>query len=234
MKNILDKYPKIRPELPLEYQKIYNEHYQNNRNGKTPASFLSSHLESWLHRRVAKTSAPNKKTLEIGAGTLNQLKFEPNVDIYDIIEPFTLFYETSLELKKIRNIYMDISEVPNNARYDRITSIACFEHICNLPEVVSKCCSLLNNNGILAVSIPNQGRFLWKFSYTITTGFEFKKKYGLDYNILMLNEHVNTADEIEEVLQLYFKRVKRKMLGLGKNLSFYRYYECSVPKDNLL
>jgi hypothetical protein len=81
--------------------------------------------------------------LEIGAGTLNQLKYEKKA-IYDIVEPFEILYENSPELNRINKIYRDISEI-NDEKYDRIISCACFEHILNLPEVVAKSCILLNN-----------------------------------------------------------------------------------------
>jgi hypothetical protein len=145
-KLIFEEFPKKRTELPIEYQKIYEKHYTENRNGQTKMSFLSQKMESWLHKSVARTSSTNKKTLEIGAGTLNQLKYEKNT-IYDIVEPFEALYKNSPELKRINKIYKDISEIRNDEKYDRIISCACFEHILNLPEVVARSCVLLNNTG---------------------------------------------------------------------------------------
>ena len=223
---MFEQFPKNRDILPNSYVKIYNQHYDENRNGKTTASSMSSRMEHWLHKKVAKTAGYNKKTLEIGAGTLNQLKFEKASNVYDIVEPYKDLYTNSKYIYQIRNIYDDISDVPIDNKYDRITSVTCFEHICNLPEVVEKCTQLLNEDGILCVSIPNEGRILWKLAYTVTTGREFEKRYGLDYSVLMRYEHVNTADEIEMVLRYYFKEVKQSLFGIGKDLSFYRYYEC--------
>lgn len=225
--SVLSRYPKVRVPLPEAYQKIYEEHYANNRNGQTTASFFSSKVEGWMHRKVAKDARknPGLTTLEIGAGTLNQLNWEPT-QVYDIVEPFQALYLSSKNLGRVRNIYADISEIEGESKYDRITAVASFEHICNLPEVVERCRSLLNRGGVLRVAIPNEGRFLWKFAYTMTTGLEFKHKYGLDYSMLMNYEHVNTADEIEAVLVHFFPHIKRSMLGVGKNLSLYRYYEC--------
>ena len=101
-----------------------------------------------------------------------------------------------------------------------------------MPEVAEKCADILKPNGVLSVSIPNEGRFLWHLAYKLTTGREFRKKYGLDYEILMRHEHVNTADEIEAILKHYFKNVRHSYLGLGKTFSFYRYYECRNPIMN--
>ncbi len=222
------KYPKVRPELPTAYKKIYYKHYSDNRNGKTKVTFFSSKMEQWMHRKVAEDvlNSDGLVTLEIGAGTLNQLKFE-QTKYYDIVEPFHALYEQSKYFNRIRNIYADISEIQAEKIYDRITSIAAFEHILNLPNVVEKCTQLLKPNGCLRIAIPNEGRFLWKFAYEMTTGLEFMRKYHLAYSILMRHEHVNTADEIETILLHYFSHVKMSLAGVNRDFALYRYYECT-------
>jgi hypothetical protein len=227
--DVLKSFPKIRPELPPEYRAIYTRQYQENRGGETAASSLSQKMEAWLHRQVAKdvaTLAASPPTLEIGAGNLNQLRHEPRCDAYDIIEPFAELYEESPLLPRIRAVYGDISDVPESNRYDRITSIAAFEHICNLPEVVARAGLLLTESGTLRVSIPSEGTFLWTLGWKMTTGLEFKLKHGLDYGVLMRNEHVNTASEIESVLRHFFTQVKGRYFGLSKGVSLYQFFEC--------
>jgi len=145
------------------------------------------------------------------------------------VEPFKSLFENSPDLNKINNIYNDIFEINSNEKYDRIISCACFEHITNLPQVVAKTCLLLNENGIMSASIPNEGRFLWKLAYKLTTGLEFKRKYNLDYETIMRYEHVNTADEIEIILRYFYKNVSRKLFGINKTFAFYRNYECKEP-----
>lgn len=223
-------YPKERKKLPTEFQEIYSEHYKNNRDGSTSASSLAQKMESWLHRKVAKDldGVVNKSTLEIGAGTLNQLNYEQTKP-YDIIEPFSELYINSKFKNHIDCVYNDIDEVSDSKSYDRITSVATFEHILDLPKVVAKTCLHLNENGSLRVSIPNEGTFVWKLGYKLTTGIEFKLKYGLDYSILMNYEHVNTADEIEQVLNYFYGKVKCSCFGINRRIAFYRFYECSNP-----
>jgi len=139
-------------------------------------------------------------------------------------------YENSENFQRVNKFYDDISEIAGRSIYDRIIAVASFEHILNLPDVIKRSAELLKPMGILGVSIPNEGRFLWRFAYQMTTGREFRRKYGLDYEILMKYEHVNTADEIEAVLNHYFKNVRHAYFGLGKTFSFYRYYECREPE----
>lgn len=230
---MFDQFPKTRPPLPKDIEAIYAANYKSNREGKTTASSLAQRMESWLHKQVAKDVAAHqslrKTTLELGAGTLNQLQYEPAIHQYDIVEPFTELYRNSHLLKRVRNVYSDISEVPTSSRYDRITSVSTLEHVCNLPEVVARSGLLLAENGVLRTSIPNEGTLLWTLGWKITTGLEFKLKHGLDYNLLVKHEHVNTAREIEEVLEYFFEEVGCKVFGLTKGISFYRYYECRKP-----
>lgn len=230
---MFDQFPKTRSPLPKDIEAIYAANYKSNRDGQTAASSLAQRMESWLHKQVAKDVANHhnlrKTTLELGAGTLNQLQYEPAIHQYDIVEPFTDLYKNSPLLKRVRNVYSDISGVPSSSRYDRITSVATLEHVCNLPEVVARSGLLLAENGVLRTSIPSEGTLLWTLGWKITTGLEFKLKYGLDYRLLVKHEHVNTAKEIEEVLEYFFEKVGCKVFGLTKAISFYRYYECRKP-----
>jgi len=222
---MFENFPKTRSVLPPEFQAIYADQYKENRDGG------AQKLESWMHRKVGAdvASGHERSTLEIGAGTLNQLPYEHKSNPYDIIEPFHSLFESSPYRGRIRNVYDDISEIPAETRYDRIISIAAFEHICNLPEVIARSGLLLAEGGNLRCGIPSEGTIMWKLGYTFSTGLEFKRKYGLDYEVLMRHEHVNTAREIEEVLKYFFADVTGSVFGLAKAVSFYQFYACRQP-----
>ncbi|MBU3584105.1 class I SAM-dependent methyltransferase [Polynucleobacter sp. 15G-AUS-farblos] len=235
--NILAKFPKIRPALPKEIELIHNAHYHKNREGETPITSISQKMESWLHKKVAddvcnhqSPSSPEISTLEIGAGSLNQLPYEPEVGPYDIIEPFTNLYKDKSNLSRIRNKFLDINEINLLPQYDRVTSIAALEHITNLPEVVAKSGLLLKENGRFRAAIPNEGTFLWTLGWKLTTGIEFKLKYGLDYSKLMAHEHVNTSCEIIEIANYFFKKVRIKSFGLNRAIAFYVFLDCQEPR----
>ncbi len=226
-------FPKTRPPLSSCYEAIYEENYKTNRNGQTTASSAAQKVESWMHKKVAKDLFELKhsepiNTLEIGAGTLNQLKHEKKETVYDIIEPQKFFYEDSPYLEKVNAIYSDINDIPDTNKYDRIISIATFEHICNLPEVVERSKALLKSDGQLRVAIPSEGGFLWGLSWRLTTGLEFYLRHKLSYKTLMEYEHVNSAQEIQEILEYYFPVVKSEYLGLGRHLSLFQFLECRL------
>lgn len=225
-------FPKERKPLSPEYAAIYLEHYRNSREGKSKVLSAAKWAESWMHRRLAEdvSSGEPKSTLELGAGTLNQLPYEPHSSPYDIVEPFRDLFQSSPQLARVRNVYDDIRDVPATAKYDRIISVAVLEHICNLPEVVARSGLLLSEGGQFRAGIPSEGTILWRLAWKNTTGVAFRKRHNLDYEVLMKYEHVNNAREIEEVLRHFFSEVRGKVFGLVTSLSLYQFYACSKPR----
>lgn len=228
---MFSQFPKKRAPLPPEYEKIYLQHYRNSREGKSQILGLAQRAERWMHRKVAEDvrSGAAKATLEIGAGNLNQLPYEPRSQPYDIVEPFRELFESSPQLQRVRNVYDDVSEIPPDNRYDRITSIAVLEHVENLPELVARSALLLKEGGSFRAGIPSEGTILWRLGWQLTTALDFRARYNLDYKVLMRYEHVTTAREIEEVLRYFFDEVRGSVFGLMRALSFYQFFACSKP-----
>ena len=184
-----------------------------------------------MHRRVARDAAARRTpstTLEVGAGNLNRVQYEPEGEIYDVVEGLIELPERSPRRNRIRHAYRSVDEIENE-KYDRIVSIAVFEHFCDLPAAVAKCGLLLASNGQLRIGIPSEGTILWRLGWGLTTGVEFRARHGLNYGVLMRHEHANTAKEIEGVLRFFFRNLQREVLGLMPALSFYQYFECSEP-----
>ncbi|MDB5425040.1 MAG: putative ubiE/COQ5 methyltransferase [Phenylobacterium sp.] len=232
LEDVLARFPKTRPELPPKLAAIYTRQYLENRAGATPAASLSQRLERWLHRQVAadvKDGAP-RSTLELGAGTLNQLAFEPPSEAYDIVEPFEALYRDRPQRARIRDVYADAAEVPAERAYDRITSVAALEHICDLPRVLARAVRHLKPGGSLRAAIPSEGGVLWKLGWMLTTGLEFRLRHGLDYGLMMAHEHVNDAREIETLVGALFEEVEIRSFGVGRQLSLYRFIAARNPR----
>ena len=230
---VLVRFPKTRPALPPKLAAIYTQQYLENRGGETPAASLSQRLESWLHHQVAadvKDAATSGATLELGAGTLNQLAYEPAGTAYDIVEPFEELYRDSPLKGAVRATYADIGDVPAGQAYGRITSVASLEHICDLPLVLARAARLLAPGGAFRAAIPSEGGFLWTLGWMATTGLEFRLRHGLDYGQLMAHEHVNNAREIETLVRALFEEVEVKSFGLGRQLSLYRFLAARRPR----
>src|SRR5262245_10072964 len=112
---ILSRFPKQRPELPEAYRAIYAAHYKENREGGSPASFLSKFMESWMHRKVAEDVAGGKSacTLEIGAGNLNHLQYEPPLGEYSVVETLVHLVSNSPHRSRVAHVYEKLADVPN-------------------------------------------------------------------------------------------------------------------------
>ena len=235
IESVLARFPKTRPTLPPKLQAIYTRQYLENRAGATPAASASQALERWLHHQVAAdTRKGPRPTLEIGAGTLNQLNFEPANPAYDIVEPFAELYESSPLKGRVRSIFADVADVPAERVYDRITSVAALEHICDLPLTLARAARLLRDGGVLRTAIPSEGGFLWRLGWMCTTGLEFRLRHGLDYGLMMAHEHVNDALEIETLLRAMFEDVSVKSFGLGRQLSLYRFLAARSPRLHVI
>ena len=218
--------PKIRPALPEAYRAVYETHYRENRDGGSPASAMAQRFEAWMHRTIAADAQASNPgaTLEIGAGTLNQLPYEPFTAPYDIVEPFNALYQDRTELRRVRHCFTDISQVPADSRYARITSIATFEHLTDLSATVQHCQRLLTPTGELRVAIPNEGHWPWTAAWRVSTGLEFWLRHRLDYAVLMRHEHLNSADEIAAELRARFPLVQERWFGFSRTLSLYRVF----------
>jgi len=229
---MFEEYPKTRTQLPHRFAKIHASHYKLNRRGGSPATSLSQQMEAWMHRQVARDVRADhspRTTLEVGAGTLNQLPYEPEVGPYDIVEPFTELYTGSALFPRIRTTFTTIEDVPLTQRYDRITSIATYEHVCDLPAMVARSGLLLSPGGLLRTSVPSEGEPLWQIGWKLTTGIEFRLRYGLNYATFLAHEHVNTARDIERVLRHFFRDVECRVFGISRAWSLYQFFACRDP-----
>ena len=71
----IHNYPKTRPFLDPEIEKIYNSVYLNNRQGSSSATSIAQKLETWMHLKANNFIKEDKDVLEIGAGTFKPFKF---------------------------------------------------------------------------------------------------------------------------------------------------------------
>ena len=57
-------------------------------------------------------------------------------------------------------------------------------------------------------AIPCEGSWLWHLSSRTLVGAAFRLKYGLNYDVLMDYEHLNTYSEIVDVVSHFFSPCK--------------------------
>lgn len=226
---LLKSYPRERPPLSPAHAEVYAEQYKINREGATAMDGAAQKLEEWMHRRVA--DYPGGPVLELGAGTLNHLRFETTDAAYDIVEPFKLLYEGKPTASRVRHFYDTSADVPPTARYRRILSIAVLEHLPELPVDVARSALLLAEDGVFQAGIPSEGGLLWWAGWRFATGLAYWRRTGLDYGVVMRHEHVNDAKDIIAVVRHFFEDVTLKRFPTPfHQLSFYTYLEARRPR----
>ena len=73
------------------------------------------------------------------------------------MEPFAALFEGSPALGRVSAVYADISQVPAERRYGRITSVAVLEHLDDLPGIVARTALMLRDDGVFQAGIPTEG-----------------------------------------------------------------------------
>lgn len=217
---LLQCFPKTRKVLPPAYSEIFVDAYKSNREGEGTASSIAIKLEQWMHRMALQQK--DFPVLEVGAGSLNHVTFESPDGDYDAVEPMIELYEGKKEISRIRHLYNSMDEIPSDVKYRRIISIAVLEHVLNLPTLLAQSALRLETEGKFTAGIPTEGGLLWYLAWRFGTGSAFRLKYGLSYAPFMRSEHVNHADEILKLVQLFFGNVEIKRYPTPLfHLSFY-------------
>lgn len=224
-------WPKVRPVLPDEYREVYEDHMARNRGGGSVLNRVALGLEGWMHRQVAQVRG--RRILELGAGGLNHVGYEPRAARYDVVEPLADLVVDHPEVRSGRVRYLggydDLAVLAQASQpiYDKVVSVAVLEHLDDLPAVVADAAALLRPEGWFVAGIPSEGGALWEASWRSSTGRAFQRRYGLDYGVLMRWEHVNTADEIVDVLRGQFHQVAvRRFPGPTTATSLYQAVLC--------
>jgi hypothetical protein len=228
---LLASYPRARSPLPPENARVYIEEYKINRGATAhPLYRVTASLEAWMHRQVAAVP-PGERVLDLGAGSLNHRRYEPEALTYDIVEPFAALYQNSPELTRINGIYPTIQDVPSTPAYDRIFSIAVLEHLENLPATIAACATRLAKDGIFQAGIPAEGGLAWGIAWRATTGISYRLRTGLPYAPVMRHEHINDATEIISVIRYFFEDVRVRWFPLPtRHLAFYGAIEARMPR----
>lgn len=182
-----------------------------------------------MHRRIA-SRQHGREILELGAGTLNHLQYEPACLSYDAVEPFRDLWEGRSGAARVRRMYESVTEVPVQAKYDRVISVAVLEHLTDLPRVVADAAMRLRPDGIFHAGIPSEGGFLWGLGWRLSTAIAFRARTGLRYADIMRHEHVNTAREIISICEWLFGHVSIERFPVRlHHLSFYAVIEAHRP-----
>jgi len=157
----------------------------------------------------------DKIILEVGCGHGHHLKYS-NQD-----------YQSYLGLDiEIKYLFTLLSRYPNNSvingdayrlpfqnhSVDCVLSIYNFEHLRMLNLALEEIYRVLKPDGMLLLSIPAEGGFLYGLGRSLTSKPYMEKKYGIDYDAIVHYEHCNTYHDIVNHLKRKFRIVERRFL----------------------
>jgi SAM-dependent methyltransferase len=166
-------------------------------------------LDSWAKEYV------NRIVLEVGCGHGHHLHYGEN--------EYETYVGVDIEHKFLRTLKSrfpgtplingDIYSMPlRDNSVDCVLSVYCFEHLRKLPSCLAEIRRVLKHSGSLLIGLPAEGGLLYRVGRNITSKPYMKRKYGVDYDAIVLWEHWNTFKEVVEMIKEQFEIVEKKFI----------------------
>jgi SAM-dependent methyltransferase len=193
----MTKWPKKRPELSQEQQKIMLAWYEywlpllNERFGP---------VGKFNHGFPLRTANPSLKTLEIGAGEGRHAQMERSENYYG------LELTHSLIQHPVRMVAADAEQgIPfRSGTFDRVLAIHVLEHLANLPAALDEIIRVMKKNATFTVVIPCEGGLGYSIGRNMSVRRLFERKFGTNYDWMIAYDHINTARDVLEELKTRF------------------------------
>jgi SAM-dependent methyltransferase len=236
------KWPKNVPSLNKEMSDINNDfiHYWHK---VLPKKY--NIIENFNHKYPIKNAPPNFfKTLEIGAGNGEHLKYEKLTDIqkknYYCIELREIMANDLINNFPFVNVIIGDCQKKLNFTdnyFDRIIAIHVLEHLPDLPNAIKEIYRLCKKtNGLFSIVIPCEGGLAYTIARKLSAQRIFEKRYKQKYDWFIEREHINSPNEIFSVINKYFNIVSTEYFPLkikiqGLNLCIGA---CFSPKGEII
>lgn len=205
-----NKWPK-KPPILTEEQKRIKADFMKYWHEVLPAKY--NMIERFNHGFPVKNCQPGGKTLEIGAGLGEHIKYEnlAGVDYY-ALEILPEMAEVIKERHpQVKVVVGDCAkELPFEKDYfDKVIAIHVLEHLADLPAALSGIQRVLKPTGEFCAIIPCEGGWLYALAREISAKRIFVKRYKMRYDWLIKTEHVNKPREIIFELKKKFEIRKK-------------------------
>ena len=205
-----NKWPKTFPPLTSEQEDISND-FMAYWHEVLPKRYG---IVDKFNHNYAVNFAPDNflRTLEIGAGNGEHLKYERLTDLqqenyYAVDIRGNMIAALNKQFPKIRSLIADCQQRMDfpDSYFDRILAIHVLEHLPDLPKAAEELYRLCNKTkGVLSVVIPCEGSLAYSLARKISAKRIFEKRYGQSYDWLIEREHINVPWEIFQELDPYF------------------------------
>ena len=93
---------------------------------------------------------------------------------------------------------------------------SCTGHLPNLPACIDEVHRLLTKKtGIFQVVLPCDPGLLYEFYRSISARRLFEKKYNMNYDVFIKREHINSPNEILDIIEEKFEIVEKKFFPIA-------------------
>lgn len=193
----------------------YGENY-NDQNYKGLQGIIMSLSHSLLERGIS--AELNKNVLEVGGGALPHLgwmKFptvEAKYTISDSAKSVNSLSSSLVSKSMSPKIYFHNFEEDNQleqfsgSQFSRVIASFVWEHVKDPEASLIKWTELLEEDGVLSISIPCDPGLLWRIGQRVAAR-SFMKTHKVsfqEYDLVMAREHINAAQRLLKILNYYF------------------------------
>jgi len=224
--NSSTKWPKTFPPLSPEETAINND-FVLHWHEVLPRRY--GIVDEFNHNYVVKTAPRGfSRTLEIGAGTGEHLKYE-RLDEQQKTNYFAVDIRENM-VAEFRNKFPDIRAVVGDCQmhmdfedgyFDRILAVHVLEHLPNLPAAVKEMHRLCDKNrGVLSIVIPCEGSLAYSIARKISAQRIFEARYKQSYRWFIEREHLSRPHEIFEELSPYFSLISSSYFPIPLKAEF--------------
>jgi SAM-dependent methyltransferase len=165
-------------------------------------------IERFNHTYAA-AAEPNGRTLEIGAGVGEHLRYE------DLTRQEYHAVELRAELaKELQEHFPEVTALVADCQqtlpfadgfFDRVLAVHVLEHLPDLPSALDEVARVLASDGRFMVVIPCEGGLAYSMARRISAQRLFEREYGTSYEWFIRSEHVNVPWEIVGELRKRFR-----------------------------
>lgn len=165
-------------------------------------------VERFNHGYPLRSRAGAQRTLEIGAGLGEHLRYESleGHDYYAVELREELADSVAASFPHVTTLVGDCQErLPfEDGFFDRVLAIHVLEHLPDLPAALEEVARLLTPDGRFVAVIPCEGGLLYSLARRLTSKRIFEREFGREYDWFIRYEHINVPWEITGELEKRF------------------------------
>jgi SAM-dependent methyltransferase len=236
----MSKWPKQLPPLTPEDKKICDD-FMEHWHDVFPSKY--SIADRFSHVYVAKNRPPQfVKTLEIGAGLGEHLKYETLTE--DQLRNYVAVETRENMASRLHDNWPKIQTYRGDCQarlnfpdgyFDRVVAINVLEHLPNLPAAIREMHRLCNKaTGVFSIVIPCEGGLAYALAREISAKRIFQKRYKRPYQIFIGREHINVPWEIMGELAPYFETAQSTYFPIPLKLEFCNLFIGATLKPKIL